>query len=227
MGNSNSKGIVQEQKQELGKQLLDEVNKREPDITKIKEFINYGANINYKDKDGNSPIIVASKMGDKDIVNLLLSKGANPNDIDKYYRSPILTASRNGHVNVVELLLSKGANINYKDNYGNTSLIWAIKTNNTKLFQLLLNNRASIPEDIDELLQDKPEIKLIWNKWHTMIMGLAVTKDLNLGLGAEMDLAEFVGTRDPSGGKKIKKSKKNKRNKKSNKNKRKSIKGKK
>lgn len=34
MGISDSKGIVQEQEQELNKQLLDEINKRKPDIKK-------------------------------------------------------------------------------------------------------------------------------------------------------------------------------------------------
>jgi ankyrin repeat protein len=220
MGISDST-LFEQQKQKINKQLLDEVRKELLNIEKIEEYINYGAELNYKDNNGNSPIICASREGHVKVVELLLSKGANPNDKNNNGYSPIIAASQYGHVKVVELLLSKGANPNDKDNDGNSPIIWAISRNNIELFKLLLSKGANIPEDIDELLQDKPEMKLIWNKWHTMIMGLAVTKDFGLDEGNKMDLAEFVGTRYSNGGKKRRKQKSKKNKKKSNKNKRK------
>jgi ankyrin repeat protein len=256
MGISNST-LFEQQKQKINKQLLDEVQKELPIISKIEEYINYGAELNYKDSngdtpliwasvrghmnvielllskganlhdkdnDGNSPIIAASQYGHKEVVELLLSKGADPNNKNIIGDSPIIRASRRGNVDIVELLLSKGADPNDKDNDGNSPIIWAIRRNNIELLKLLLSKGANIPEDIDELLQDKPEMKLIWNKWHTMIVGLAVTKDFGLDEGYEMNLAEYLGTRDPNGGKKRRKQKSKKNKKKSKKNKRKSIK---
>ncbi len=69
-----------------------------------------GAYINVKDKnDNNCPIIAASRSGNVEIIQLLLSKGANPNDKDNYGNSPIIAIY--GHDDLVNLLLTKGSSI--------------------------------------------------------------------------------------------------------------------
>ena len=164
------------------------------------------------------------------VVELLLTKGANINDKDNDGWSSIICASCQGHVNVVKLLLSKGANINDTDNYGNSSIIVAIRNNDIEMVNLLLSKGANIPENIDELLEDSLEgdelleMKLIFRNWPTT-MGLLATEDLYLDIDNKMDLAKYLGTRDPlSGGRKRKKQKSNKNKKNLVKNKRKSIK---
>jgi hypothetical protein len=125
----------------------------------------------------------------------------------------------------VELLLKNGANPNDKDNSGTSPIIFAIKNNDIELVKLLLSNGATIPENIDELLEgdELKEMKLIFRNWPTT-MGLLATKGLYLE-SAEMDLAEYLGTRDPpSGGRKRRKQKSKKNKRKSKKNKRRSVK---
>ena len=47
------------------------------------DLLNKGANPNYKDEDGNSPIILAIKNNNSKLVELLLSSGANiPEDVE-------------------------------------------------------------------------------------------------------------------------------------------------
>lgn len=47
------------------------------------DLLKKGANPNYKDEDGNSPIILAIKNNNSKLVELLLSSGANiPEDVE-------------------------------------------------------------------------------------------------------------------------------------------------
>jgi ankyrin repeat protein len=187
--------------------------------------------INYKEENtGSTLLIEASKISNNYIVKMLLDIGADPNLQNNSGNTPLLFACNKGKFNAVKLLLSNGADPNLQNNDGNSPITLAIRDNNIELIKLLLSNGANIPENIDELLENKSaEMKLIFRNWNTT-MGLAVTEDLGLDPGNEIDMAEFLATRtpepsvEPSGGKKRRKRKSNKR--KSMKNKRKSRKNK-
>ena len=139
----------------------------------------------------------------------------------------LIWASAKGNTYIVNMLLDIGADPNIKDNIGNSPILIAIRRNNINQIKLLLSKGANIPENINELLENKSEkIKLIFRNWPT-IMGLAVTEPYKIDEGSNIKFAEFLGTReetDSSGGRKRRKQKSNKRNRKSKKNKRKSIK---
>ena len=81
----------------------------EGNLEAVNSLLSNNVNINNKDDDGYSPIILASKYGNLEIVELLLSKGANINDNNKYLYDSICMASLNGNINLFKLLLSKGA----------------------------------------------------------------------------------------------------------------------
>lgn len=63
-----------------------------------------GANVNAKDKDGDTPVHDAALRGHKDIVELLLAEGADANARDNSGQTPADEASRRGHEEVVNLL---------------------------------------------------------------------------------------------------------------------------
>ena len=88
-----------------------------------------------KDWNGNSPIILASRMGLVDVVELLLSKGADVNDTDNDGRSSIMWACREANVDTVKLLLALGANIHKKDNAGHTCFSLACMSSKFKYVQ--------------------------------------------------------------------------------------------
>jgi ankyrin repeat protein len=71
-----------------------------------------GADINLCDKQGYSPLFVASLSGLCDVVKCLLSSGANINLCDEVGHSPLITASRKGKCDVVKCLLNSGADTN-------------------------------------------------------------------------------------------------------------------
>jgi ankyrin repeat protein len=140
----------------------------------------------------------------------------------------LIWASAKSNNFIVNMLLNIGADPNIKDNIGNSPIIIAIRRNNINLIKLLLSKGANIPENINELLENKSEqIKLIFRNWPT-IMGLAVTEPYKIDEGSNMNFSEFLGTRrsdkNTSGGRKRRKQKSKKNKRKSKKNKRKSIK---
>jgi ankyrin repeat protein len=116
------------------------------DVTAVKLLLNKGANIEAKDKLGNTALMMAAFCGKADVVKLLLDKGANIEATDKYGNTALISAAALGKADVVELLLDKGANIEAKDNYGYTALIQAITRApaNADMVKLLLDKGANI-----------------------------------------------------------------------------------
>jgi uncharacterized protein len=74
------------------------------DYTRVKEFIDSGADINQQDEYGWTPLNWASGRGDLKIVTLLLEKGADVLKVGRDQRTPYRIALAAGHVEVVKLL---------------------------------------------------------------------------------------------------------------------------
>ena len=66
-------------------------------------------NVNQAQKDGATPLYIASQNGHPEVASLLLAKeGVRVNQaLEKDGLTPLFIASRNGHTEVVSLLLAK------------------------------------------------------------------------------------------------------------------------
>ncbi|CAG0905805.1 unnamed protein product [Cyprideis torosa] len=86
-------------------------------------LIDNEAEVNVRDRWGQTPLYLATRLDHQPIVKLLLSNGADPNIPDKAERTPLLHASRrHGHQSIVELLLAHGADVLATDRRGRTPL---------------------------------------------------------------------------------------------------------
>ena len=86
------------------------------DTNRINSILNKGkVDINAKNKDGETALMLASSEGHLEMVKLLVENGAN-------YTNALRLASREGHLEVVKYLIEKGADVNAKDNEGKTAL---------------------------------------------------------------------------------------------------------
>jgi hypothetical protein len=114
------------------------------DLEKVKRLLNEGADVNAKNKYGQTPLHWAATWGHLDIVKLLVDRGADINAKDEDGETPLHWAAANDHLDVVEFLLDRGADVNAKSGYGQTPLHWAATYSRLDIVKLLLDRGADV-----------------------------------------------------------------------------------
>jgi hypothetical protein len=110
----------------------------------VRLLLDKGADLESKDKEGQTPLSWAARNGNGAVVKLLLDKGADLELKDRYGQTPLSWAARNRYKSVVKLLLDKGADIESKDRYGRTPLSWAADSRRAAVVKLLLDKGANL-----------------------------------------------------------------------------------
>jgi ankyrin repeat protein len=120
-----------------------------------------GADVNARDKNGNTALMIATSRGHVDIVEILIDAGADVNAKDECGNTALMIAvnipdysTDEEHTEqlvyrgsswliyryrkkIVKILIEAGADVNAKDNEGRTALKRAANTGRTDLVQLL------------------------------------------------------------------------------------------
>lgn len=78
----------------------------------IKIFIKYGGDINYKDENGSTALMLLSYFGYEDCVKFLIENDAEIDTQNSGIETPLLLAYENNHFNIVKLLIDSGADVN-------------------------------------------------------------------------------------------------------------------
>ncbi|KAI4306043.1 hypothetical protein L6164_029355 [Bauhinia variegata] len=81
----------------------------EGDLDGIKELVDSGSDVNFRDIDGRTALHVAACQGLTDVVELLLQKGAEVDPLDRWGSSPLADAMYYKNHDVVKLLEKHGA----------------------------------------------------------------------------------------------------------------------
>jgi len=121
----------------------------EKGLTKTLEFfMKKGANPNVKDKNGDTPLLIAVKLTAArnrkiDIVAKLIEGKANLNVKDKNGDTPLFIAVKSGRIDMVAKLLEGKANPNVKDKNGDTPLLIAVKNGRIDIVARLLEGKAN------------------------------------------------------------------------------------
>lgn len=130
----------------------------ENDCREIEKLLELGADINCKNEDGNTSLIVACKEGDNELAEKIL-KTNKIIDIDAEgdrQETALILASENGSIDayIVKLLLEQGADINSTNEFHETALLACLKryqdSKTKKEKALLLLNTPNINLDVND-----------------------------------------------------------------------------
>lgn len=100
--------------------------------------------INGNQEGSESALILASKKGNIEIVDILLKSGADVDFEFKNKRTALIFAAENGHKKIVKMLLEAGANLEQKIKNGCNALILSVKNGHKEVVELLLEEGIDI-----------------------------------------------------------------------------------
>jgi ankyrin repeat protein len=75
----------------------------------VKDLLGLGAEVNEKDKSGQTAVMKAAENGHDVIVRILLGNGAEANEKDRKGETALTLARAKGHADIVDLLKKAGA----------------------------------------------------------------------------------------------------------------------
>ncbi len=107
---------------------------------------NYKCDINHKNKNGVTPLITASNVNNKSLMEFIIEKGGKVDDKDDKEWTALMISTLKGYKEIVKLLLEKGSNINNKENYGHTALTIASQNGHKEIVKLLIEKGANVDD---------------------------------------------------------------------------------
>lgn len=135
-------------------------------LEKVKSYITKGAYINAKDKNGETPLHLASCSDHSVIAQVLIKEGANIEAIDKFNRTPLHFAIKKNKIEIVKLFLKNGAFFDDKalcdlDENESVNLLNTIY----KLFDIVQSDNPQVSTDDLEMIHKdyKVDISTIIN----------------------------------------------------------------
>lgn len=118
----------------------------------LKNMIDYGYVIDPVNNENETPLLVAARHRNYDLVQMLSEYGADRDFQDVNHNSLLLYAARHGKKNVILQETARGVSINRINKRGRTALSMAVKAGQTSMVLWLLENGADILLVPDSLL---------------------------------------------------------------------------
>jgi ankyrin repeat protein len=121
-------------------------------VATVRILLNSGAEIETRDSDGATPLMLAASVGQTEIFKFLLERGANMDVRDKRGMTILIAAAcgcaqatMNTTDDIVKIILERGADVNARDNDGTTALMNAAGGfEGPQMLQLLLDHGANL-----------------------------------------------------------------------------------
>lgn len=111
---------------------------------KISGLIKAGADVNAKDKSGNTPLIIAVTEGRKEVVSSLVSAGADVDGAGQGGATPLMWAAKRRMDDIAGILLAVGAKVDKTGDDGIDALQCAVFSADTELARVLLDKGADV-----------------------------------------------------------------------------------
>lgn len=128
-----------------GDTFLTAASTRRSSVKIFKSLIGYGADVNAKNNDGETALMLTSSL---EVAKLLIDNGADVNAKDNGSSTALMWASS---LDITKLLIENGADINAKDGYGHTALMRAVKWDSLNIAKFLIDNGADTKDSLTAL----------------------------------------------------------------------------
>ena len=146
------------------------------DYLAVDRYLQQGADVNCRDKDGLTPLIWAAIQGHEEVVRLLLERGGDLEAKNHNGDTALMWASLMGHKDVVDFMLDRGANADLcEPESGVTALMAASAKGHADVAQVLVERGAAVNA------RDRNGNTALT---HASIKGYAEVVDLLLAAGA-------------------------------------------
>ncbi len=106
------------------------------DIVSMNVHLAEGADVDTVDQAGNTPLMLASKIGNPRMVRILLAHYPELNNKNNQGYTALMIASENGQHFIAEQLISKGADIHATNNKGLNALELATRNGHPSIIEL-------------------------------------------------------------------------------------------
>lgn len=120
---------------------------RNGEIKQVLDFLNSGFDIQQKNENGHSVLMIAAYNGHYDLSEMLIQKGADIDSVDGKGNSIIMGVVFKGHNSIFDLLVRHGANLEHSNLKEQTALDLAIMFGKRdlifKINQQLKTNRSN------------------------------------------------------------------------------------
>ena len=155
-------------------------------VGQIDKLVKAGADVNRRDKDGKTPLMLAvQKETNADVIEALIRNGADVNARDNYGWTPLmLAAQQNRNPEITKLLLDAGADANIHNLVGWTpAFVAKLDNKNPDVYALLNGEEEKLPPLQEELSFENVD----WNKISVREIDKLIKK------GADIHLADEYG----------------------------------
>ncbi len=124
------------------KQLLEAAQKGH--LEQVKTLLRKKADVNAKDKNGQTALMAAARRGHLDVVKLLIDKGADVNAKDENDRTALMDAAMSGTLQIVEFLNNKESDPGAKKKHVPSVVMAADWGKNLEIVRLLIDKAADV-----------------------------------------------------------------------------------
>ncbi len=124
---------------------------QENDPMAIHAALDAGAELEAKDSEGRTALMVAAYSNHLEAARVLIDAGANVNAQDRILNSPFLYAGASGFSEIVKMCLKAGADYHVYNRYGGTALIPACEKGHLEVIKMLLSDKNYPVNHINKL----------------------------------------------------------------------------
>lgn len=133
--------------------LLDAVRAEKPE--EVRKLVEKGADVNIKDNNRWTVLMLAVYRNDRELVEYLISKGADVNAHNNYGRTALMLLAEKydaDNTALAKILLSGGAEVDLRDEGGRTAFMLSVGEGNYRMAEFLLLHGASV--DVKDISGD-------------------------------------------------------------------------